>query len=85
MPNEPHPPAHATDPAGATQALELELMRQRARREQAKARRRTWRALSFVFLLLVLLGALVACFHFLPELTQARARRPASPSAEADR
>jgi len=86
MPKEPEPSAErATDPTAVTQALDLELIRQHALREKAKARRRTWRALSFLFLLLVLLGALFACFYLLPELTHGHSPGPASPAAETDR
>lgn len=72
----------SSDAAAITQALELELIRQRAHREKAKARRRAWRAVSLLFLLLVLLGALFACFYFLPGATRAHSPGTTSPAAE---
>lgn len=47
------------DPARLAQLLELELMQKRAAWQQAHTRHRTLRALSFAFLFLVILGALV--------------------------
>lgn len=53
-----------TDPEALAKALELELIGQRAAWEKARARRGLWRALSFLFLLLVILGTLLAWFYF---------------------
>lgn len=53
-----------TDPAKLAQLLEIELMQKRAAWQQAKARRGNLRAISFFFLFIVIVGALVAFFVF---------------------
>lgn len=62
-PEEPEPTPPAADPEALTKALEVELMLKRASWQKAKAKRGTWRALSFFFLLLIILGALFAWFY----------------------
>ncbi len=51
-----------TDPARLAQLLELELMQKRAAWQQTKARRGNLRALSFLFLFIVIAAALAAFF-----------------------
>jgi hypothetical protein len=53
------------DPAKLEQLLEIELMQKRTAWQQAKARRSGLRALSFFFLFVVLVAALLACFFLL--------------------
>ena len=48
------------DPDVLLRMLDLELMQKRAQRQQAAARRTSLRAASFVFLFIVILGAVVA-------------------------
>lgn len=50
------------DPEQTLRMLELEMMRQRALRNQASARRKSLRTMSFLFLFLVILGALFAAY-----------------------
>ncbi len=50
------------DPEHTLRMLELEMMQQRARRKQASARRGSLRAVSFLFLFLVILGAVAAAY-----------------------
>ena len=64
-------------------ALELELISRRPVWQKAKERRQTWRALSILFLLLILLVALVAYFYLVPELS--REEKPSSPATQTDR
>ena len=52
------------DPEMLLRMVELEMMQKRAARQQASARRNSWRAASFLFLFIVVLGALLA-FYFL--------------------
>jgi flagellar basal body-associated protein FliL len=52
------------DPAKLAQLLEIELMQKRAQWQQTKARRGSLRAIAFLFLFVVILGALVAFFVF---------------------
>ena len=57
-----------TDPDALAKLLEMELALKRAGWERARSRRNIWRALSFLFLLLVIVGGLVAWFYFAPAL-----------------
>lgn len=78
MPDDPaaRPQNEADDLA---RALELELLAKRAGWERNKARRGLWRALSFAFLLLVILGTLLAYFYFTTEMRpKPEVRRPAT-------
>ena len=50
------------DPEYMLRMLEIEMMQQRAVRKQASARRSNLRAVSFLFLFLVILGAAVAAY-----------------------
>ena len=63
-PNGNNQPARETDPAKLAKLLEIELMQKRASWQQAKVRRGTFRAMSFLFLFLVIIAA-VAAFYFL--------------------
>ncbi|HSH39038.1 MAG TPA: hypothetical protein VK993_09655 [Chthoniobacterales bacterium] len=75
--------ARETDPEKLAKLLEIELMQKRAGWQQAKARRGTYRTLSFLFLFAVILAAFVA-FYLLasserPAPTQDRSAPAASP------
>ena len=50
------------DPAKIEQLLNIELMQKRAAWQQARAKRNNLRALSFIFLFLVIVAALLAFF-----------------------
>jgi hypothetical protein len=67
------------NPEALANALELELVAKRAAWERERARRGTWRALSLLFLLLVILSTLLALFYFLPDLRsrEGKTARPA--------
>lgn len=71
-----------SDPDALAKALEMELIQKRAAWQKARAQRGTWRALSLLFLLLVILGALAAFFFVLPQL---RNRATETPAAESGR
>ena len=58
------PQQRETDPQQLAKLLEIELMQKRAGWQQAKARRGTYRAMSFLFLFAVIVAAFVA-FYFL--------------------
>ena len=75
----------ATDPDALTKALEVELMLKRASWSRAAARRGLWRALSFLFLFVIILGALFAYFYLIPKLTRRGAEAPAAETAESSR
>ena len=67
------------DPEALTRGLELELITKRASWQMMRATRSTWRALSLLFLFVVLVGALLAYFYFSTEMSH---RSGESPSAE---
>jgi hypothetical protein len=79
VPEKAEPKPSAADPEALAKALELELIVKRASWQRMRVRRGTWRALSFLFLFLVLVGALLAYFYF---STQMGHRGGESPSAE---
>jgi hypothetical protein len=70
------------DPEAVSRALELELISRRAGWQKAKERRQTWRALSILFFLLIVLVALVAYFYLVPELS--RERKSSAPASQTD-
>jgi hypothetical protein len=80
---KPEPPEG--DPAKLAQLLEIELIQKRAEWRQAKARRGSLRTLSFLFLFLVIVVALVGFFIFLSsdKLAELRSQNPATPSPAA--
>ena len=73
--SEPSP----ADPEVLTRGLELELIAKRVSWQKMRARRSTWRALSLLFLFVVLVSALLAYFYFSTEMSR---RGGGSPSAE---
>ncbi len=68
------------DPDALVKALEMELIQKRAAWQKTRAQRGTRRALSLLFLLLVLLGALAAFFFVLPQLRPGATEAPAAQS-----
>lgn len=68
-----------TDPAKLAQLLDLELMQKRAEWQNAKARHRNVRALAFLFLFIVIAGAIVAFFLFFSSGAVNEKRSPANP------
>ncbi len=71
------------DPERLAQLLELELIQKRAAWQQAAARRGSLRVLSFLFLFIVIVGALIAFFVFFSSdsVTEVRLNSPnASPA-----
>jgi uncharacterized iron-regulated membrane protein len=77
-------PKRESDPDALAKALELELIMKRASWQRMKARRGTWRTLSFLFLFLVILGALVAYFYLMTEARQHR-EEPSAGQIESSR
>ena len=77
-----HEPA---DPENAVRTLELELMQQRAARQHADAPYRGLRAASFIFVLVIILGALLAFYYafYLGGLDEVRARNSPQPNPSA--
>lgn len=76
----------SADPEQAVRLLELEMLQQRAARQMAGTPYRGLRAVSFLFLFVVLLGAALAAYYlfFSGHLEEMRARNvQPSPSANA--
>lgn len=70
MPSVENQPSNlVTDPDALAKVLEMELALKRAAWQRTRSRRGTWRALSILFLLLVIMGALFAYFYFTPALS----------------
>src|SRR3954447_8526110 len=76
---KPEPP----DPDQLLRMLDVELMQQRAARQQIAARRKSRRALSILFLFLILAGAAVAAYFAFAtgKVDDIRARNPAAATA----
>jgi hypothetical protein len=74
-----------SDPRDLEKALELELIAKRASWQKMRARRGTWRALSFLFLFLVLLGALLAYFYFSMAMNRRSGNSPSAERMESER
>jgi hypothetical protein len=73
----------STDPEELSRLLEIELLQKRAEWKQAAGRARTIRMVSFLFLFLVILGALLAYFFIFSELNGNRAA-PTPPPASTE-
>ncbi|HEY2712420.1 MAG TPA: hypothetical protein VGI60_07890 [Chthoniobacterales bacterium] len=85
MPKPEPPPDSSTDPDALAKAVEMELISKRAAWEKARARRGHWRALSLLFLFLIILGAALAFFYFLPDLRSREEEKGRPAKTEMDR
>ncbi|MBA3883105.1 MAG: hypothetical protein H0X73_10420 [Chthoniobacterales bacterium] len=72
-----------TDPARLAQLLEVELIQKRAAWQRAAALRGTLRMLSFLFVFIVIAGALLAFFVFFSFDSATRLRSNAARSSSA--
>jgi hypothetical protein len=70
-----------TDQEQLSRLLELELAEKRLAWKRDSARYHTVRVMSFLFLSLVILGAMVAFFLLFPLVNRERPNRPAHPVA----
>ena len=59
------PDGRETDPEKLAKLLEIELMQKRASWQQAKARRSSFRVMSFLFLFAVIVAAVLTFYFFL--------------------
>ncbi|MEO6871751.1 MAG: hypothetical protein ABI233_05970 [Chthoniobacterales bacterium] len=73
--------ARESDPDSLARALDMELRLKRAGWQKTRERRNTWRMISALFLLLIVLGALFAFFYLIPQLRE-RASEAASSHLE---
>ena len=58
------------DPDALTKALDLELAQKRAQWERDRKRRSTWRALSVLFLFVIVAAALFVWFYLIPTMNR---------------
>gem|GEM_PF-1977177 len=84
-PEKNRPERSTDDPDALARALEMELRQKRLRWEQNRQRRGAWRALSFLFLLLVIVGALFVWFYLLPAVTRRESAPGDTPAATESR
>ena len=77
---EGKPESNKMDPEQVTRLFELELAQKRSARAEAGARRQKIRTASFLFLALIVLGAMVAFFLLFSRLSQERSGSGARPS-----
>jgi cell division septal protein FtsQ len=86
MPDDQHKPEEREiDPAQMAKLLELEHIQKRMARQKAQARRANYRAISFLFLFAVLVGALLAFYLFFNSGAMEQMRRDSvdpAPTAE---
>ncbi len=75
------PQHRETDPAKLAKLLEIELMQKRAGWQQAKARRGTYRAMSFLFLFAVIVTAFIAFYLFAASERTSAPRNNPTPAA----
>jgi cytoskeletal protein RodZ len=76
-----NPPSNlVSDPDALAKLLEMELILKRETWQRRRSQRGTWRALSILFFVLVIVGALAAYFFF---ATTYRQSGEPSPSVEA--
>jgi hypothetical protein len=71
------PEKPSADPEAVIQGLEIELQMKRIGWARARERRTLWRIGSFLFLLLVILGAVMAYLYLQPALRTRPAAKPA--------
>ena len=69
------PPA-GNDPEELSRLLEIELIQKRAAWQQKTARNKNLKALSFMFLFLVVMGGLAAFYFFFTQAKEGRQNRP---------
>lgn len=82
--NSNHGKQEPADPENVVRMVELELIKQRAARQQVSAPYRGLRAASFVFLFFVILAALLAFYYvFSSGGFDARTRNSPQPSPDA--
>jgi hypothetical protein len=77
---ETQPSNFVSDPDALAKMLDMELALKRQQWQQRRSQRGTWRALSILFVILVIAGALAAYFFFAMNYRQ---RAEPSPTIEA--
>lgn len=82
---EKHSSNLVTDPDTLAKLLEMELALKRSSWEQTRSRRGTWRALSILFLLVVIAGAIAAWIYLAPALSRRDETTPAPATVDPDR
>jgi hypothetical protein len=76
------PNPNESDPEKLQRLLELELVRKRAEWKQTGDRYRAFRSMSFVFLFLLIAGALVAAFFVFSRVNEQRSNQRSPDSVD---
>ena len=76
------PNPNESDPETVARLLELELVRKRVEWKETGKRYRAFRSMSFVFLFLLIAGALVAAFFVFSRVNEQRANQRSPDNAD---
>ena len=75
--DESKPESRASDDDAMLKALEIELLQKRASWQKARGQRSAWRSASFVFLFIVVMGALFALYYVMTTVPHKPSELPA--------
>src|SRR5205823_13536889 len=82
MSNSAEPKSSEFDPDNLSRLLELELIQKRATWKQAGERYRSFRAIGFVFLVVLIVGCLIGGYFAFMRVSEQRANQPTTSAAE---
>ena len=82
MSNSAEPKSSEFDPDNLSRLLELELIQKRATWKQAGERYRSFRAVGFVFLFVLILGCLIGGYFAFMRVNKERANQPTTSAVE---
>lgn len=74
--DESKPESRAGDDDALLKALEIELLQKRASWQKAHGQRNAWRSASFVFLFIVVIGALFALYYVMAVMPRKTSEQP---------
>jgi hypothetical protein len=74
--DESKPQSRAGDDDALLKALEIELIQKRASWQKAHGQRNAWRSASFVFLFIVVIGALFALYYVMTAVPHKNSEHP---------
>jgi len=82
MSNSAEPKSSEFDPDNLSRLLELELIQKRATWKQAGERYRSFRAIGFVFLVVLIVGCLIGGYFAFMRVSEQRANQPTTSAAD---
>jgi hypothetical protein len=80
--NDPEVNRQTTNPDELSRLLEIELIQKRAEWQQASARHKNLRSVSFLFLFVVVMAALVGFYFIFMRVNENRQHRPVNDPTE---